>query len=57
MAKLLLPVNRPALVSHKCCGTFILVLNCEIVPSIVIHPINGTVPSGLGLFFLHRIEF
>lgn len=51
-AKVLLLVNRPALVSQRLGGTIILQLNWLIVPSIVILPITGTVASGLGLFFL-----
>jgi hypothetical protein len=50
IANALLPVSLPALVSQRFTGTFILQLNWLIVPSMVILPITGTVPSGLEAF-------
>ena len=44
-ACILLPVMRPPLVSHKSGLAVVLQLNCACVPSTVIRPITGTVPS------------
>ena len=44
-AAALLPVTRPPLVSHSFGSTLNLQLNCVWLPSTVMRPMTGTVPS------------
>ncbi len=44
-AAVLLPVTRPPLVSHNLGSMVSLQLNCVWLPSTVMRPMTGTVPS------------
>ena len=44
-AAVLLPMTRPPLVSHNLGSTVSLQLNCVWLPSTVMRPMTGTVPS------------